>query len=271
MKGEIVRQIGDNQYNCYIRGKGEPLVLLHGFTGSSQTWEPFIEKWASAFMVIAIDLPGHGRTNTPDFPSMIQFCDELRELLHSFQIEKCHLLGYSMGGRIALSFAERHGTLVTSLMLESASPGLPTDAERKERKRRDLALAERIVKKGVPAFVEEWEDLPLFKTQKRLSMDAQHKIRQERLMQKAEGLSRSLVQMGTGSQPSWWERLNTLYMPVQLIVGGLDSKFVQINQQMESAINQSELVIVQEAGHAVHVEQVEKFATIVMEFIYFSK
>lgn len=271
MNGEVIQQVGENQYRCYVRGKGEPLVLLHGFTGSSQSWESFIEKWSSAFKVIAIDLPGHGHTNTPAFPSMIQFCDELRNILQALNIKQCHLLGYSMGGRIALSFAERHPQHVASLMLESASPGLSTDVERKERQKMDRALAERIMEKGVPAFVEEWENLPLFKTQKTLPIDTQHRLREERLQQKADGLSQSLVQMGTGSQPSWWERLNALDMPVQLIVGGLDSKFVRINQQMEAAINHSELVIVDDAGHAVHIEQAEKFATIVMEFLYFSR
>src|SRR5699024_644288 len=117
---------------------GEPLVLLHGFTGSSKTWEPFVHKWSSVFRVITIDLPGHGNSVTPDFPTMIDFCDELKILLEEFvitidlpghgnsvtpdfptmidfcdelkilleelQVSKCHLLGYSMGGRVALSF-----------------------------------------------------------------------------------------------------------------------------------------------------------------------
>src|SRR5699024_7016660 len=105
----------------------------------------------------------------------------------------------------------------------------------------------------VPAFVKEWENIPLFVTQKTLPKDLRENLRKERLAQTATGLSQSLLQMGTGSQPAWWDRLDSLKMPVQLIVGSLDEKFVRINQQMENAINQSELIIVHEAGHAVHV------------------
>src|SRR5699024_4306522 len=84
-----------HKYACEITGNGESLVLLHGFTGSSKTWEPFVHKWSSVFRVITIDLPGHGNSVTPDFPTMIDFCDELKILLEELQVSKCHLLGYS--------------------------------------------------------------------------------------------------------------------------------------------------------------------------------
>src|SRR5699024_12750526 len=85
-------------------GKVESLVLLHGFTGTSDTWLPFIERWASAFRVIAIDLPVHGKTETPDFPNMIDFCDELDEILHLFSIKKCDILGYYMAISVEIYF-----------------------------------------------------------------------------------------------------------------------------------------------------------------------
>ncbi|HLR53657.1 MAG TPA: 2-succinyl-6-hydroxy-2,4-cyclohexadiene-1-carboxylate synthase [Pseudogracilibacillus sp.] len=265
---EITKQIGNNTYHCITAGKGEPLVLLHGFTGTSDTWLPFIERWASAFRVIAIDLPGHGKTETPDFPNMVEFCDELAEILHLFSIKKCDLLGYSMGGRVALSFSKRHPDYVESLLLESASPGLRTEAEREQRRKKDQQLADKIATEGISAFVEMWENLPLFTTQKNLPENIKQQVRKERLFQTEAGLAKSLQWMGTGAQPSWWDQLNSLHMPVYLIVGNLDKKFVEINQAMEKGMTQSELVIVHEAGHAVHVEQAEKFATIVMEFLY---
>lgn len=266
----VEKEIGENKYACQVIGEGkeETLVLLHGFTGSRETWVPFIHKWSSAFQIILIDLPGHGKSITPDFPDMVAFCDELKELLLGFNVKKCHLLGYSLGGRVALSFAQRHPEFVSSLILESASPGLKTEKERLERRNNDQILAKRLMEHGIEQFIEEWESIPLFSSQKRLPAKTKEKIRNERMMQNASGLSQSLLQMGTGSQPSWWNRLATLGMPVLLVVGGLDEKFVQINQAMEKAINSSELIIVQEAGHAVHVEQAEKFATIVMEFLY---
>src|SRR5699024_4100181 len=134
---EVTKQVGKNKYHCITAGKGEPLVLLHGFTGTSDTWRPFMERWASAFRVIAIDLPGHGKTDTPDFPNMVEFCDELAEILHLSSIKKCHLLGYAMGGRAGLSFSKRHPDYLESLLLESASPGLKTEGEREQRQKQD--------------------------------------------------------------------------------------------------------------------------------------
>lgn len=265
---EVTKQVGKNKYHCITAGKGEPLVLLHGFTGTSATWRPFMERWASAFRVIAIDLPGHGKTATPDFPNMIEFCDELAEILRLFSIKKCHLLGYSMGGRVALSFSKRHPDYLDSLLLESASPGLKTESEREQRRQQDQQLADKIVTEGVPAFVDMWEKLPLFATQTALPRAVQQAVREERLGQTEAGLAKSLREMGTGVQPSWWDQLHALRMPVYLIVGNLDEKFVRINQAMEKTMTQSELVVVHESGHSVHVEQAEKFATIVMEFLY---
>ena len=262
------KEIGRNKYACRITGSGYPLVLLHGFTGSGRTWDPFVHKWSSVFKVITIDLPGHGDSLTPDFPTMMEFCDELKILLQHLQVEACHLLGYSMGGRTALSFAQRHPEMVTSLILESSSPGLKTEKERVLRRTKDQQLADRILADGLESFVDEWENLPLFASQHLLSNETKTLIREERLHQTPAGLSNSLIYMGTGSQPSWWNKLSFLQMPVQLIVGGMDRKFVTLNQEMEQLINQSELIIVQDAGHAVHIEQEEKFATIVMEFLY---
>lgn len=265
---EVTKQVGKNEYHCITAGKGEPLVLLHGFTGTSDTWRPFMERWASAFRVIAIDLPGHGKTDTPDFPNMVEFCDELAEILHLFSIKKCHLLGYSMGGRAALSFSKRHPDYLESLLLESASPGLKTEGEREQRREQDQQLADKIVTEGIPAFVDMWENLPLFATQKGLPESMQQQVRDERMAQTEAGLTKSLQYMGTGMQPSWWDQLNSLRIPVYLIVGNLDEKFIEINKIMEKMMTQSELVVVHESGHTVHVEQAEKFATIVMEFLY---
>lgn len=264
----LEKRIGKNKYACELTGNGEPLVLLHGFTGSSKTWEPFVHKWSSVFRVITIDLPGHGNSVTPDFPTMIDFCDELKILLEELQVSKCHLLGYSMGGRVALSFAQRHPEMVSSLILESASPGLKTESERVERKEKDAKLADNILQNGLEAFVDEWESLPMFSTQKMLPDDAKATIRKERLAQSPTGLAGSLTYMGTGNQPSWWNRLSSIKVPVLLVVGGLDSKFVTINQEMEKQFNYGELIIVHDASHAVHIEQAEKFVTIVMEFLY---
>src|SRR5690625_179189 len=139
--------IDDTTYAYTINGSGEPLVLLHGFTGTSQTWLPFIEKWKEHYQVITIDLPGHGNTTGEANLKMKQVSHHMKQLLDHLSIEKCHLLGYSMGGRTALSFAMWYPLYIESLLLESASPGLQTTKEQLERVEKDTRSEERRVGK----------------------------------------------------------------------------------------------------------------------------
>jgi len=248
------------------KGK-EVLVLLHGFTGTKQTWSPFFSQLEKYFRVIAIDMPGHGNS-TIDMPiTMETFCHHLFTLLEKENCTNIHLLGYSMGGRSALSFAMMHESMVKTLLLESASPGLKTEKERKLRRDQDSQLAEKLLTSSIEDFVNKWEQIPLFASQKSLPKSVQQKIRRERLLQEPEGLSNSLKYMGTGIQPSWWKPLNHLNTKVLLVVGELDEKFVQINRQMHELLPHSRLEVVKEAGHAIHVEQEAKFVKLVIDFI----
>src|SRR5699024_9432623 len=98
-------QVGDATYSYEIHGKGTPVVLLHSFTGSSSTWTLFISEDRQKFKLITIELPGHGKTisNTPR--TMELLCSDLLKLLEHLKLSTFHLIGYSMGGRVALSFA----------------------------------------------------------------------------------------------------------------------------------------------------------------------
>lgn len=260
-------EVNGSVYAYTSQGNGEPLVLLHGFTGSSQTWQHFITKWQLDFQVITIDLPGHGKTAATLEKTMMEFSRDLAHIFNVLQIKKAHLLGYSLGGRTALSFAMEYPTLVRSLILESASPGISDKAERLARQEADGKLAERIKKDGMEKFVNSWEDIGLFSSQKRLPQHVQNTIRQERLEQTESGLTQSLLYMGTGVQPSWWDRLPEINYPVLLIVGSIDKKFVELNEKMVKLISTAEITTVLDAGHAVHVEQVDKFAMMVSKFI----
>ncbi len=245
----------------------ETLVLLHGFTGTKQTWIPHIKKWEKHYRLIAIDLPGHGKTKTQSSISMVEFSRHLDELLKKEVCESVHLLGYSMGGRAALSFAMKYDYAVKTLIIESASPGLKTEKERRARRNNDENLANKLLASGIGRFVTEWERIPLFASQKLLPHSVQQNIRQVRLSQHPKGLSNSLKYMGTGAQPSWWPLLNQLHVKTLLIVGEWDEKYVQINEEMAEKLSHSQLVIVKEAGHTVHLEQTEKFVKIVLDFI----
>lgn len=257
----------DATYWYEIHGEGAPLVMLHGFTGSTTTWKPFINAHKEKLQIITIDLPGHGKTKTFSPKSMTACCHDLKALFHYLQLGTCHLLGYSMGGRTALSFAMMYPEQVQSLVLESASPGLETSEKQRERKSKDERIAQKMETDGLDAFVDFWEEIPLFASQKHLSKGIQQAVRSERLAQTEQGLSSSLRSMGTGKQPSWWNDLHQLSMPVLLLTGSYDDKFIQVNQDMNRRLPNSTLKIIEQAGHAIHVEQSDIFGKIVMAFI----
>ncbi|WP_121614853.1 2-succinyl-6-hydroxy-2,4-cyclohexadiene-1-carboxylate synthase [Virgibacillus halodenitrificans] len=246
---------------------GPHVVLLHGFTGSSKTWEPFITAWQDQFQFITIDLPGHGNTKVSNVKTMKECCDDIKTLIKHLRINQFHLIGYSMGGRTALSFVMYYRELVQSLVLESASPGLSTTVERKERMKKDELLAAKLINEGIESFVDFWENIPLFNSQKELPINIKSAIREERLAQSPNGLANSLRGMGTGKQPSWWGELTKLDLPTLLLVGELDTKFVQLNKKMAEPLPHAHFQMIRKTGHALHVEQPEIFGKIVTGFI----
>jgi 2-succinyl-6-hydroxy-2,4-cyclohexadiene-1-carboxylate synthase len=260
----------DVEYHVEIAGTGEPLLLLHGFTGNAATWSFLIPLLSARCKLIMVDIIGHGLTDSPDDISrytMKEAAFDLKEILDCLDIQKTHVLGYSMGGRLALSFACLFPESVQSLLLESASPGLRSDEERQQRRLNDERLAKNILESGIAAFVERWGNIPLFSSQKRLPEKKQFAIRQQRLTNSEKGLANSLLGMGTGSQPSWWDKLTDLNMPVLLLTGELDEKFCTIAKSMQLLFKNSDLEIISDAGHAIHVEKPLKFGKMVSVFL----
>lgn len=257
-------------YHYDIQGKGEPLLMLHGFTGSLKTWHPVASGLRDRFQLIMVDLLGHGKTGCPANPeryAMHEAARDLAVLLDQLDLNRIYLSGYSMGGRLALGFACLYPERVRSLILESASPGLQEEEERRRRRIHDRALAEKIREKGIRSFVDDWEDIPLFHSQKRLPHPVSQAIREERLANHEEGLAGSLLGMGTGTQPAWWDRLSSLNIPVLLITGGLDEKFCKTAGDMRRLLPHATWQQVPGSGHNVHLEKSQAFTEIVRSFL----
>lgn len=253
----------------FHEGCARTIVLLHGFTGSTKTWQQIVPE-LSDFHVVTVDLIGHGQTDAPDnvaYYSMEAQTGLLEALFEKLGLKRFILLGYSMGGRVALSYAVRYKERIDMLFLESASPGLELEEERAARKLADDALAEKIIGNGIASFVDKWENIPLFASQKLLSNVVQQEIREERLMQCEIGLAGSLRGIGTGVMPPVWHALPQLQFPVVLLTGSLDEKFEKLAEKMQERLQNGRHVSIFGAGHAIHVENPTKFATIVKETI----
>ncbi len=252
-------------------GEGPPLLLLHGFTGSQASWDPVMSSLSGSFRVLRVDLPGHGASAVPAEPARIrlnQVAADLARLLTCTAATPVNLVGYSMGGRLALYLALHYPQLVATLVLESASPGLPTAAERRARQAADERLATALENQGVPAFVATWEKLPLFRSHAQLKPAVREHVRQIRLHQNAAGLAASLRGMGTGVQPSLWPLLQRWVGPTLILCGLQDAKFAAIGRRMVAHWPQAELRLIPDAGHTVHLEQPIAWSEAVTAFLH---
>lgn len=259
------------QVNYQMIGDGgrPAIMFLHGFMGRGNDWESTALHFADDYFCILPDLPGHGDTRLsadPDEYSMSAAAHSVADMLDRLGIDRAILVGYSMGGRIALYAALEYPERANGLVLESTSPGLRTERERFERIEIDEERASRLVSNGIDHFVDEWYELPLFASLKS-HPDVFAVIKEKRKRNSVEGLRRSLQGLGTGAQPSLWERLSECAMPVLLLCGEYDAKFIEINRAMSDSVDHAKLRIVPGAGHLVHVEQPTAYRRAISDFL----
>lgn len=254
-------------YHLEIEGDpaGEPaVILLHGFSGSSADWADLVPRFrAMGRATVAIDLVGHGRSDTSGDPARYSMAETVRDLdsiLATLNIESADWVGYSMGGRVALHFALAHPERVRSLVLESASAGIEDAGSRARRRQADDALAARIEERGIEWFADYWGMRPLFETQWDLPPEILSSLRARRLSNRPSGLAHSLRGMGQGAHAYLGGRLPSLGRDTLFLAGERDPKYVEVARRASAAVPGSSCVIVPGVGHTVHLEAPDAFA-----------
>lgn len=251
-------------------GGGPPIVFLHGFTGSTETWESFQLVFAERYRTIAVDLPGHGGSSDPDDPlrySLDRVANDLAKVLDELGVERIALIGYSMGGRAAIRFALSHAPRVAALILESTSPGIADPGLREDRRAADEALADDIEQHGIEAFVDRWETLSLWETQRDLPAETQARLRAQRLANRPRGLANSLRGAGAANDVPTQHLLQELRVPSLILAGARDDRYVELGNMLGASLPNSTMVIIPEAGHAAHLEQPRAFADAIARFL----
>ncbi|WP_353735977.1 MULTISPECIES: 2-succinyl-6-hydroxy-2,4-cyclohexadiene-1-carboxylate synthase [unclassified Okeania] len=258
------------QLNYYLTGNtNNPVILLlHGFMGSSNDFVDFIPQLCEYFCCLTVDLPGHGKTivtGSDEYYDMENTAIALIHLLDELKIDNCYLFGYSMGGRLALYMTISFPTRFNKLILESASPGLKTEVERSLRRQSDLKLADKLENSNFQEFLSNWYSQGLFKSLRQ--NNSLEKVIERRLENKPLELAKSLRNLGTGNQPSLWDKLLNHQIPTLLMVGESDDKFKAINLKIAELCQVANLKIIPESGHNIHWENPREWIENVINFL----
>ncbi len=243
-----------------------PILALHGFTGSGLDFECFVEDTADQFTWWLPDLMGHGDSpvteNIDDYTisAHIRHLDEIAESIACPFV----LLGYSMGGRLALSYALERPELINHLILVGTTPGIENPDERKSRQQSDEALANSIITGGVKSFLKTWHKQPIIKTQENIPDFLRTNMMKRRRQNNPLGLANTLRAMGTGVMQPLWNRLTEIKCPVTLITGEMDNKFCNIAKQMKKQAPAMTHEIIPNAGHAAIWENIDSFVNLMI-------
>jgi 2-succinyl-6-hydroxy-2,4-cyclohexadiene-1-carboxylate synthase len=248
------------------------LLLLHGFTGAPASFDELaghLQERAPELALLAPLILGHGADASP-VTSFEQEVDRLAEEVARRNFSGCHLCGYSMGARLALGLLARHADLFGGATLVGVQPGLASERERQERRAADARWCRVLEERGIDEFVALWEREPTFASQRGLAerferaLQAQAEIRRAH---RATELARALEVLGLAEMPDYRGVLARLALPLRLVVGELDAKFLQLARELANEHAAARLVVVPGAGHNVVLEAPERLAQILLEAV----
>ncbi|MBI3119169.1 MAG: 2-succinyl-6-hydroxy-2,4-cyclohexadiene-1-carboxylate synthase [Candidatus Hydrogenedentes bacterium] len=252
---------------------GAPAVLLlHGFLGSAREWEDVAQALTPTFRCLCPDLPGHGLSRAPEACGMTEVAHTIINHLDRLGVSRCAVVGYSMGGRLALFLAAHYPKRFTSAVLESASPGLRDEAERRQRYQDDYELARRLEvlgedKEEFAKFLRDWFAQPLFKTLADKPESLNQLIAQRCEENFPRCIAAGLRAMSVGRQPSLWEILLQYRTPTLLIVGEEDRKFRFIAEEMGERCSSMATKVFPGCSHNVHFENPGGYTTVLKHFL----
>ncbi len=255
-------------YITYGDNTNSPLLFLHGFMGNTDEWAAIVPFLSGNFYCIVVDLPGHGLTvvhNEDDY-RMEKCAANLMALLDALNISTCHLVSYSMGGRLAFYLAIFYPERFEKVIIESASPGLQTEHARHARVKHDRKMARQLEALPLNQFLQTWYSQPIFSSIDKASKPYQEMI-QTRMKNDSSMLILSLQLMGAGVQPPLWEMLDQISADVLCIVGEKDAKYIQIANAAAARCRRAQVKIIADAGHNVHFENRTEYVKQVALFL----
>jgi len=250
---------GELFFEC--SGKGHPVVLLHGFGLDSRMWEPQWETFSSAFRVIRYDLRGFGRSS-PVPAERYSHEDDLKALLLSVDAPIAHVVGLSMGGRMALRFAAAYPAMVRSLVL--ADSALDGYAWSDDWQRRWKEMCECAKEGRIAEAKRKWFEHPLFASARSTSSLASHL---SEMIGDYSGWHWRNSDTAPAPSPPLAERLGEIRTPTLAITGSRDlPDFLAIAEKLTAEMPMARRKIIPGAGHMVNLEAPQLFHEVMQEF-----
>ncbi|KAG0464666.1 hypothetical protein HPP92_018830 [Vanilla planifolia] len=257
---------------CAVDGK--VVIFLHGFLGSSQDWIPLMKALSGTTQCIAVDLPGHGESRVryhtevskqEPYLSFESVTEALVKLICETTTSRVILVGYSMGGRMALHMSLKYSEKVDGAVIISGSPGLRDEITQRICISQDKSRALYLLSHGLPTFLDTWYEGSLWKSLRAHPLFNKIKSSHGK-HQDTKGLAKALTDLSIGRQRPLWNELKQCKKPLLLLVGEKDMEFRGIAEEMcremESSPNGEvdgkgnlcQVFIVPDCGHAVHLE-----------------
>ncbi len=240
-------------------GTGFPLVLVHGFLGTSKMWEPQINFFKNYFRVITPDLPGFGRSNKAKSHNSIQsIANLILDCLEEKKIDKFNLLGHSMGGMIVQEMAKKNGDKISKLICYSTGPRgeMPGRFETVDQSR------ENFKKKGLEISAKNIAKTWFVLGEKAKYFDTCIEAGKQTSL---ETVDNALIAFKN------WNGVNTLknIKNETLIVWGDQDRSYNLDQvkTLEKKIQNSKLIIIKNCAHNAHLEQPDQFNNIIKNFL----
>ncbi len=251
-----------------VSGSGRSVVLLHGFTGCRETWGTASELLSKRFRVVRVDLPGHGSAPIPEAgEGFREAVAAIGDVITAACGGSPAVVGYSQGARLALGLAVESPHLVGGLVLESSSAGLPSTAEREQRRVEDERWARVLEDRGISEFVDQWEEVAVLSGLKQLPAAERERLRALRLAQRPKGLAAALRSFGLGAQPDYGPRLTEVACPTRIVTGELDRRFTAGGAELGARIPGAQHRVIANSGHTPHLEAPSAWAEALIPFL----
>ncbi|WP_353931135.1 2-succinyl-6-hydroxy-2,4-cyclohexadiene-1-carboxylate synthase [Okeanomitos corallinicola TIOX110] len=256
----------------FVNNPDKPVILfLHGFMGNIYEFDEPIKLLGNDFSFLTLDLPGHGKTQVlagDECYKIENTAQGIINLLDQLEIQTCYLVGYSMGGRLGLYLTLHFPERFIKVILESASPGLQNNAERLARIKTDYQITRKLIRMIDPGefqlFLDYWYNQAIFGNLK--NHPGYQNMLANRLGNNPLLLGKSLQFLGTGYQSSLWDEFKENQVPLLLLVGEYDEKFIRINKVMSHINETAKIQIIHQAGHNVHLENTSVFVENLRKF-----